>query len=61
MFQLLSGKDDFIGENKFDASLLQATGGGAGEGPVKDVAASKLNKVSEIEKLAVRSGLLLVG
>ncbi len=47
MFQLLSGKEDFVGENKFDASLLQATGGGAsGDGQsVKDMAASKLNKV----------------
>ncbi len=46
VFQLLSGADEFVGENKFDASLLQATGGGAGDGQsTKDMAASKLNKV----------------
>ena len=47
VFQLLSGKDEFVGENKFDMSLLQATGGGPGEvESIKDVTASKLNKVS---------------
>ena len=59
VFQLLSGKEDFVGENKFDASLLQATGGGTGgEGKtVKDTAASKLNKVSYkiINKMAAVS------
>ena len=51
---MLSGKDDMVGENKFDASLLQATGIGGGGGGASGsqgqqgsaMSASKLNKVS---------------
>ena len=50
---MLSGKDDMVGENKFDASLLQATGIGGGGGASGSqgqqgsaMSASKLNKVS---------------
>ena len=49
---MLSGKDDMVGENKFDASLLQATGigGGGASGSQGQqgsaMSASKLNKVS---------------
>lgn len=50
VYEMLSGKDDIVGENKFDASLLQATGiGGAGGSQGQQgslVSASKLNKVS---------------
>ena len=45
IFQLLSGKDDFVGENKFDMSLLQATGGTGGSVQQQDKGSSKLNKV----------------
>ena len=45
MFQLLSGKDEFVGESKFDTSLLQATGGGNSEGGAHADTASKLSKV----------------
>ena len=45
MFQILSGKDEFVGESKFDTSLLQATGGGSSGGAHSDTV-SKLSKVS---------------
>ena len=55
VFQLLSGADDIVGENKFDASLLQATGGGGGEGQSpKDMAVSKLNKVHTLKHIQSR-------
>lgn len=50
IFELLSGKDEFVGENKFDVSLLQAmgvTGGGAGN-QQNAANSSKLNKVKII-------------
>ena len=45
MFQLLSGKDEFVGESKFNTSLFQATGGGSSGGGVHTDTVSKLNKV----------------
>jgi coatomer subunit beta len=49
IFELLSGSDDFVGENKFDASLLQAMGV-AGSGHTQQAIAtqSKLNKVIQL-------------
>ena len=44
VFDQLTGQSDFVGENKFEMGLLQATG--AVGGPKKDqLTASKLNKV----------------
>ncbi|XP_019850006.1 PREDICTED: coatomer subunit beta-like [Amphimedon queenslandica] len=52
VYEMLSGKDDIVGENKFDASLLQATGiGGVGGSQGQQgslVSASKLNKVVQL-------------
>ena len=46
MFQLLPGKDNFIGESKFDTSLLKATMGGNSGGGAHADTVSKLSKVS---------------
>ena len=45
MFLQLAGEKDDVGENKYDLSLLTATGGGAQGGGKDDKIKSQLNKV----------------
>lgn len=53
VFHQLSGQSDLVGENKFEMSLLQATGAIAGGKKENSSAESKLSKVLSVCNLQI--------